>query len=156
MFSTLPRTNFNFSVTFDLSSPNAFNLDQSIILLFDKELWIHNYVITYLASCTTDYHNSLPHDKILAWSNLKEFADNKIKLDQMKKFVLDWLGNIVGTGENASYQSWLYGNVLNIFLPALTLSQTSPGFYVSTALVFRKQCGNEQLSISHSVFFPFE
>ena len=38
MFSTLPETNFNFWVTFILSSANAFNLDQYTNLLFGKEL----------------------------------------------------------------------------------------------------------------------
>ena len=38
MFSTLPKTNFNFSVTFILSSANALKLDQSKILLFGKGL----------------------------------------------------------------------------------------------------------------------
>ena len=44
----------------------------------------------------------------------------------------------------------------------LTLSQTSPGFYVSAAQVFWKHCEKEKLlvmsnfSFSHSVFYPFE
>ena len=38
MFSILPKPNFTFSFTFFLSSANAFNLDQSKILLFGKEL----------------------------------------------------------------------------------------------------------------------
>ena len=38
MFSTLSKTNFNFSPAFILSSANAFNLDQSKILSFGKEL----------------------------------------------------------------------------------------------------------------------
>ena len=38
MFSTLPKINFNFLVPFILSSANAFNLDNSIILSFGKEL----------------------------------------------------------------------------------------------------------------------
>ena len=38
MFSSLPKTNFNFSVTFILLSANAFNLDHFEILLFGKEL----------------------------------------------------------------------------------------------------------------------
>ena len=38
MFSTPPKPNFNFSVTFNLLSANAFNLDQSKNLLFGKEL----------------------------------------------------------------------------------------------------------------------
>ena len=37
MFSSLPNTNFNFLVTF-IFFANAFNLDQSKILLFVKEL----------------------------------------------------------------------------------------------------------------------
>ena len=42
MFSTLPKTNFDyFSATFILSSANAFNLDQSINLSFGKELGPH-------------------------------------------------------------------------------------------------------------------
>ena len=37
-FSTLPKTNFSFSVTFSWSSASAFALDQSKILSFDKEV----------------------------------------------------------------------------------------------------------------------
>ena len=38
MFSAFPKTNASFSFTFILSSADAFNLDQSKNLLFDKEL----------------------------------------------------------------------------------------------------------------------
>ena len=38
MFSTVPKTNFNFSVRIILSSAYAFNLDQSKILSFGKKL----------------------------------------------------------------------------------------------------------------------
>ena len=38
MFCTHPKTNFNFSVAFNLASADALNLDQSKILSFDKEL----------------------------------------------------------------------------------------------------------------------
>ena len=38
MFSTLLNTNFKFSLTFILSSANAFNLDKSKFFLFGKEL----------------------------------------------------------------------------------------------------------------------
>ena len=38
MFSILPKTDFNFSVTFILLSANAFNLNQSEILSFGKEI----------------------------------------------------------------------------------------------------------------------
>ena len=42
MFSAHPNTNFNFWITFILSSANAFNLDYSKILSFGKELSIVN------------------------------------------------------------------------------------------------------------------
>ena len=44
----------------------------------------------------------------------------------------------------------------------LTLSQTSPGFYVSTVQIFENTVGkgeiahNEQFLLSPSVFYPFE
>ena len=38
MFSTLPKTDFNFSITFILSSANAVIFDQSKILSLSKEL----------------------------------------------------------------------------------------------------------------------
>ena len=37
---------------------------------------------------------SLPNDTILVWSNLKAFADDKIKLAKMMTFVFDRVGNI--------------------------------------------------------------
>ena len=40
MFSTYPKTNYNFLVTFMLSSTNAFKLYWSKVLLFGKELTI--------------------------------------------------------------------------------------------------------------------
>ena len=45
MFSTLPKTNVNFSFTFILSSANAFNLDQSKILSFGKEFKKFHWVL---------------------------------------------------------------------------------------------------------------
>ena len=42
MFSTLSKTNINFSVTFILSSAKAFNLDQSEILSFGKEFNLYH------------------------------------------------------------------------------------------------------------------
>ena len=55
--------------------------------------------------------NSLPKDKILDWSELKAFADEKINVTEKKKkkikFVLGWVENIVVKGENAGYQHFL-------------------------------------------------
>ena len=51
--------------------------------------------------------NSLPNDKILDWSKLKTFADDKIEVLKMVIFVFDRVENIVGKGENAGYQYFL-------------------------------------------------
>ena len=55
--------------------------------------------------------NSLPNDKILDWSKLKAFADDKIKLAKLMWvfFVFDRIESIVGKGENAGKQ---YGSEL--------------------------------------------
>ena len=47
--------------------------------------------------------NHLPNDKILDLSELKAFADNKLKVIQMTKLVLDEVENIVGKRK----KSWL-------------------------------------------------
>ena len=51
--------------------------------------------------------NSIPNDKILDWSKLKALADNKIKVNEKLKFVLERVENIVGKRENAGYQHFL-------------------------------------------------
>ena len=52
-------------------------------------------------------HNSLPNYKIVDWSNLKAFADNKIYVSEKFKFVLGRVENIMGKGENAGDQHFL-------------------------------------------------
>ena len=52
--------------------------------------------------------NSLPNDKILDWSKMKAFADNKKKnVTEKLKFVLGRVENIVEKGGNAGYQHFL-------------------------------------------------
>ena len=51
--------------------------------------------------------NSLTNSKILDQSKLKAFADDKLNLIQMAKFVLHKTENIVGKEENAGYQHFL-------------------------------------------------
>ena len=51
--------------------------------------------------------NSLPNNKILDWSKLKAFVDDKINATQILKFVLRRVENIVGKGEIAGYQHFL-------------------------------------------------
>ena len=53
--------------------------------------------------CTYSF-KSVPHRKVLDWSKLKAFADNKLNLAEKLKFVLGRVENIVGKGEYAGYQ----------------------------------------------------
>ena len=49
--------------------------------------------------------NAVPNDKILDWSKLNAFADDKINVAEEFKFVFGGVENIVLTEENAGYQS---------------------------------------------------
>ena len=51
--------------------------------------------------------NSLPHNKILDWTKLKAFADNKINFAEMMISLSDDVENIVGKGENAGCKHFL-------------------------------------------------
>ena len=51
--------------------------------------------------------NSLPHDRLSDWSELKAFADGKINVLKMMIFVFDKVANIVGKEEHAGYQHFL-------------------------------------------------
>ena len=53
MFSTLPETNFNFWATFIFLSASAFNMDQSKILVFGKEL---NYQMILITNWHIQYY----------------------------------------------------------------------------------------------------
>ena len=44
---------------------------------------------------------------MLDWSKLKAFADDKINVNQILKFVLERVKNIVGKGEKAGHQYFL-------------------------------------------------
>ena len=47
MFSTLPKPNFNYSLTFILLSVNAFDLDHSKFLSYGKELSLYHAIPTF-------------------------------------------------------------------------------------------------------------
>ena len=64
--------------------------------------------------------NSLPDFKMLDWSKLNAFVDEKIKIAKMMIFVIDRVENIVGKGENAGYQYFL-------LCPQCFLKPTIPG-----------------------------
>ena len=50
---------------------------------------------------------SLPKDKNLNSTKIKVFAEDKFDAAKMMKFILDWVENIVGKGENGGYQHFL-------------------------------------------------
>ena len=52
--------------------------------------------------------NPVSNGKILDWPKPKAFADNKINITQKLKFVVEWVENIVGIGENAGNQHFLF------------------------------------------------
>ena len=111
----------------------CFNLDQSKILLSGNGLKENkprvSVVMDYLfySLCQDsdglktlenafhplqhEFFNTLPNDKILDWSKLKAFADDKISVNKKLKSGLERVENIVGkdenTGENAGYQHFL-------------------------------------------------
>ena len=91
--------------------------------------------------------NCLPSYKILDMSNLKGFADDKINETRKLNLILGRIKNIAGKGENAGYQDFLQlqqcfqkaGFSLRVLKRSgflLTLSQISPGVYVSAVQVF--------------------
>ena len=47
--------------------------------------------------------NSLPNDKIVDLSKLKDFTDDKLNETQNLKFALGRVDNIMGKGENAAF-----------------------------------------------------
>ena len=49
--------------------------------------------------------NTLPNDKILDWTKLKAFADDKLDVAKIMISVYDWVENIVGKEENAGYHN---------------------------------------------------
>ena len=75
--------------------------------------------------------NSLPNDKILDWTKLKAFADDKINVTEKLKFVLGKVENVVGKGENAGYQHFLlYPQCFQkaSYTESLTHNHTMPHF----------------------------
>ena len=69
------------------------------ILLFDNFFFFSYF----------DYHTRKrhQHDKILALTKFKAFANDNIMVTQKLKFVFERVENIVGKGENARYQHFL-------------------------------------------------
>ena len=80
--------NIYFCVAFNMSSANAFNLDQSKILSFSKEF------------------NPFPNDKFYTPPNWK-FADDKLILNENGRKLSKRIENTAGKGEIARYEQFL-------------------------------------------------
>ena len=83
--------------------------------------------------------NPLPDNKSLASSKLKAFSGENFKFAYMVQFFFDRVEKNVGKGGNAGCQHFLsfqHSFQKASYASFLTLSQTSPGFYLSAVEVF--------------------
>ena len=82
MFSTLPKTNSNFSVSFILLSTNVFNLDQSRILSSGKKLFEDKVKAASLFFLGNVKNKGW--DRVIEYWNIRkpaEYSNSKIILD---------------------------------------------------------------------------
>ena len=118
------------------------------------------------------YDSTLFKQQILDSSKLKQFVDDNFKFDENGGKFFKRLDNTVGKGEvdlheqfllfpqcfqrlvlqTSKYQGLFGKGLIDNWI--LTLSQTSPGFYVSAIQSFWKLWSN--FSFSLSVFYQFE
>ena len=89
MSSTHPKTNFKFSVTFNLLSANAFNLEYSniyrVVKSYAPAKHVHScqHALSNLVNiCTFSLCKPSPKQQILDSSKLKEFSDNNFEFDE--------------------------------------------------------------------------
>ena len=88
VFFTCPKTNFNFSPTFMLSSANAFNLDQYKNLSFSKELMLMHDAFYMHISCYYMYNYELKKKKKTLVKQLTEPSNKSVPspVGQAKQF----------------------------------------------------------------------
>ena len=91
---------------FILMSSNTFNLSKPKIFVHLVKKLIKGKIQRFFLTAMIKI-NTLPDDKILDKSNLKDSADDKINATFVKSFVLERVENIVGKGGNASYTHFL-------------------------------------------------
>ena len=81
--------------------------DKNLFYKFFFLLSLHHILIAGLLI------SSLPNNKILDWSKLKAFADDKPNVTQNLKFVLGRVENIVRKRENAGYSIFSFSPVFS-------------------------------------------
>ena len=74
----------------------------------DQHFQLFCYVFQSLFFQGRKRFNALPSGKILDWPKLKAIADKKINVAEMMISLSDRVENIVGKGENAGYQHFLF------------------------------------------------
>ena len=82
---------------------NPFNTHLPESILQKDGILVPIFLTLSLKVCVHRPFNSLPNNKILDWSKLKAFANNKINYFN-SEVVLGRVENIVGKGEKAGYQ----------------------------------------------------
>ena len=108
---------------FKAFADNTLNVAKLMISLFDTventvgkgENAAYQHFLLFLQCCEKPsslgllkvWIVSLPNNKILHWSKLKAFADDKVNVTKELKFILGREENFVGKRENGGYQHFL-------------------------------------------------
>ena len=89
-------------------------IDLEKIVVLTGNFSIYNLLLsdTLITSIIAEFNivylfNSLPNDKILDSSILKEFADDNFKFDENGRKLSKWVENTVGKVEIARYEQYL-------------------------------------------------
>ena len=65
--------------------------------------WVKKRVFSLKYCTTLVIMNSLPNNKLVDWSNLKAFADDKIYVTEKNEICLGRVENIMEKGENGGF-----------------------------------------------------
>ena len=156
MFSTLSKTEVIILGTFKLLSPTAFKLDLPKMLSFGRELRKNLEDICYQIIKFQDFNLQMT---TLLWLNRVDLSANRKKIWYKEKMFgspFPTLFSDFSIIERVDQLTILWGpyykpiattRVTNAEFQKLfnlSLSQTSPGFYVSASQVFRKHFGKRR------------
>ena len=104
LLTTLPKEPFQIIVgKGEIAGDQHFLLFPQCVLPYQRQ----NLLLIHMHFFFCKSFNPLPDNKILDWSKLKAFADDKLNVTQNIKVVFHRIENIVGKEENAGYQHFL-------------------------------------------------
>ena len=148
MLSTLAETNFNYSLTLDLSSANAFNLDQSKNLSFGKDVK-REIVISAVFNLSSANAFNLVTSKILSFGKGLNVGYKLICLYFYYRYPL--------------VSSSIFSILIMVSLCPLNPFPNKPWFLRGCSASFLKTLWEKEklletsnFSFSHSVFYLFE